>query len=129
MSQSRRHFLKSAALTTAAASLSPALITSANTSAPAHFEARRGGPVQLGAGEVDGIGRSAVHRHRVGKAILYVRSHNVNLHVREPAQRRLGGRVEQRVGLEIGTFQGLARIRRCRTRLLKERTGNVGRPR
>ena len=34
----RRTFLKSAALTTAAASLSPTLVTSANTSSPAHFD-------------------------------------------------------------------------------------------
>src|ERR1700740_3785306 len=38
MSQSRRDFLKSAALTTAAATLSPTLITAANTSAPSHFD-------------------------------------------------------------------------------------------
>ena len=38
MSVSRRLFLKSAALTTAAATLSPTVITSANTSAPSHFD-------------------------------------------------------------------------------------------
>jgi Icc protein len=36
--QSRRAFLKSAALTTAAATLSPTLLTPANTSAPSHFD-------------------------------------------------------------------------------------------
>jgi 3',5'-cyclic-AMP phosphodiesterase len=38
MSLTRRLFLKSAALTTAAASLSPTLVTAANTSAPGHFD-------------------------------------------------------------------------------------------
>src|SRR5580698_9520354 len=38
MPQSRRAFLKSAALTTAAATLSPTLLTPANTSSPAHFD-------------------------------------------------------------------------------------------
>jgi Icc protein len=38
MSPTRRAFLKSTALTTAAATLSPSLITAANTSAPAHFD-------------------------------------------------------------------------------------------
>ncbi len=38
MSQSRRTFLKSAALTTAAASLSPKIAWPANTSAPSHFD-------------------------------------------------------------------------------------------
>jgi 3',5'-cyclic-AMP phosphodiesterase len=38
MSLTRRLFLKSAALTTAAATISPTLATAANTSAPAHFD-------------------------------------------------------------------------------------------
>ena len=38
MSPSRRHFLKSAALTTAVASISPTLLTPASTSSPAHFD-------------------------------------------------------------------------------------------
>jgi 3',5'-cyclic-AMP phosphodiesterase len=38
MSLTRRLFLKSAALTTAAATISPTLVTAANTSAPAHFD-------------------------------------------------------------------------------------------
>src|ERR1700744_6289093 len=38
MSLNRRTFLKSAALTTAAATISPTLITNASTSSPAHFD-------------------------------------------------------------------------------------------
>ena len=38
MSLNRRHFLKSAALTTTAAALSPTLITRTSTSSPAHFD-------------------------------------------------------------------------------------------